>query len=78
MKNITIEISVEVAKTLAQLADHCTEIDKASDGLTSHGALTVESLLQMLANDASMILTRRGSWEGDRMAALFASHGYDI
>lgn len=78
MKSFTIELPREVADSIAQLAERCTEIDKERDGLTSHGALTVESLLAMLAEDARLMMVRPGSWEGAGMAALLTSHGYDI
>lgn len=78
MTHFTIEVSDDTAAHLEQLAALCTEADKDRDGATSHGALTVPTLLAMLAEDAAMVLRRPGSWEGSGMAGLLSSHGYDV
>jgi len=78
MKHFTIEVSDDTAATLEELVELCTAADKDRDGATSHGALTVPALLAMLAEDAAMVLSRPGSWEGSGMARLLSSHGYDI
>jgi hypothetical protein len=44
--------------------------------MTTHGKLSVSSLLAMLAEDAAMMNTRPGSWEGANMQHVFDSHGY--
>ena len=61
-----------------KLAKLCTEADQARDGATTHGPLTVPALLAMLAEDAGMVLTRPGSWEGSNMDTVFSSHGYQL
>jgi hypothetical protein len=53
-------------------------VDEERDGATTRGALTVERLLAMLAEDCGMVISRPGSWEGSGMANLLASHGYDL
>ena len=53
-------------------------MDEERDGATTRGALTVERLLAMLAEDCGMVISRPGSWEGSGMANLLASHGYDL
>lgn len=77
-KRFTVRVSDSTAEQLKELARLCTEADRNRNGATSHGALTVPSLLAMLAQDASMILTRPGSWEGSNMAQVFSSHGYEV
>lgn len=32
----------------------------------------------MLAEDAGMIISRSGSWEGSNMATVLSSHGYQL
>ena len=78
MKRICIDVSEETAATLAKLVQSCNESHDAHDGFTSHGKLTPASLLAMLAEDAAMVMTRPGSWEGANMAQVLMSHGYDV
>lgn len=78
MKRITIEVSEETAASLSELAIRCTEEHKRRNGFTSHGALTAPALLAMLAQDAGLVISRPGSWEGSTMAQLFNSHGYEV
>ena len=78
MKTITIEIPDDLADQLEKLAKLCTDADQARDGATTHGPLTVPALLAMLAEDAGMVLTRPGAWEGSNMGTVFSSHGYQL
>lgn len=78
MKRITIEVTEAAAASLHELAARCTEQNKCRDGFTTHGSLSVPLLLTMLAEDAAMIITRPGSWEGANMAQVFISHGYNV
>ena len=78
MKTITIEIADDLADQLEKQAKLCTEADQARDDATTHDALTVPALLAMLAENASMVLTRPGSWEGSNMDTVFSSHGYQL
>ena len=73
-----IEVSNERGAQLSRLAKRCTAVDKVCNGATTHGALTVERLLAMLAEDCGMIIRRPESLEGSGMANLLASHGYDL
>lgn len=77
-RQITIEVSAETAHLLAELATRCTEADQDRDGFTSHGPLTIDGLVAMLLEDAAMVVSRPGSWEGANMGRVFASHGYDV
>lgn len=77
-RQIIIEVSAETARLLAELATRCTEADQADNGFTSHGPLTIDSLVAMLVEDAALMVSRPGSWEGANMASVFASHGYDV
>lgn len=78
MKRFTIEVSDDTATNLKSLAQLCTETDKSREGATTHGALTVQTLLAMLAEDAGMVISRPGSWEGANMEQVFQSHGYQF
>lgn len=78
MKRICIDVSDDTAATLTKLVNACNEAHDAHDGCTSHGKLTVESLVAMLVEDAAMVMTRPGSWEGANMAQVLMSHGYDL
>jgi hypothetical protein len=73
---ITIELTDQEHATLTTLAKRCAEI--GADGATSHGPLTVEGLLSMLAEDCALVVTRPGSREAVNMARVLASHGYDL
>ena len=75
---VTIEITEKTAAELAELVKLCTEIDAEREGATTHGPLTVERLLVMLADDAGMVISRPGSWEGSNMATVLSSHGYQL
>jgi hypothetical protein len=76
MPEITIDIAEDTIALLAELARTCTRADRASDGATTHGPLTVPALVAMLAEDAAMVISRPGSWEGANMANVLSSHGY--
>ncbi len=78
MQSIQIDVSDETAQSIAELAKLCTMADQQRNGATTHGALTVEALLTMLAEDAGMMMSRRGSWEGSNMWAVFEGHGYQF
>lgn len=74
----TIQVSSETAIALHELAARCTDAHQRNDGCNSHGALSVSAMLSMLAEDAAMVITRPGSWEGSNMAQVFSSHGYEV
>ncbi|VVE01112.1 hypothetical protein PNO31109_02121 [Pandoraea nosoerga] len=78
MKRMSIEISEETAANLRELAIRCTRSNKLREGFTSHGDLTPSTLLAMLAEDAGMVISRPGSWEGANLAQVLSSHGYEV
>lgn len=78
MKRIVIQVSEETAMNLHALAACCADEDRRREGFTSHGALTASKLLAMLAEDAAMVMSRPGSWEGSNMAQVLQSHGYEV
>ncbi len=78
MKRICTDVSDETAATLARLVKACNESHDARDGFTTHGKLSLERLLAMLVEDAALVMTRPGSWEGANMAQVLMSHGYDV
>jgi hypothetical protein len=75
---VTIEITEKTATDVAELVKLCSEMDAEREGATTHGPLTVERLLVMLAEDAGMVISRLGSWEGANMATVLSSHGYQL
>lgn len=74
----TIQVSNEIAIALHELAARCADANQRNDGCTSHGALSVSAMLSMLAEDAAMVITRPGSWEGSNMVQVFSSLGYEV
>lgn len=74
MESFTITFSRETAEALQELATRCTE----GPARTGKASLNVSSLLAMLAENAAMVVTRPGSWEGSGMAQLLRSHGYEV
>lgn len=40
--------------------------------------LSAKSLLEMLAEDLSMVYSRPGSWEGSNMADVLQGHGFRL
>lgn len=77
-RQFTIEMNSDTASALYELADRCTLAHRHNGGYSSHGALNVPSLLKMLADDAAMVITRPGSWEGANMTLVLSSHGYEV
>lgn len=78
MKRIIIEVSEATSKALVELAEACSEANKARNGATTHGHLTPTKLLAMLAEDAGMVITRPGCWEAANLYQALASHGYSL
>ncbi len=78
MKQVSVEVSDDLAARLDELANLCTRADQAREGATTHGSLTASALLAMLAEDAGMVISRPGSWEGVNMKNVLDSHGYQF
>ena len=77
-RRFVIEVDEASAVNLYELADRCTRASKNDGASTSHGALSMPAMLAMLAENAAMVITRQGSWEGANMAQVFSSHGYEV
>ncbi len=77
-RQFIIEVDNDTASALHELADRCTLAHKHNGGYSSHGVLNAQSLLEMLTDDAAMVITRPGSWEGSNMALVLSSHGYEV
>ena len=75
MKRIQIEIDEQVSENLAELVRQLNA-NAAPDPFNSHGLLTVKKLVAMLLEDAGMLISRPGSWEGANMADVLRGHGY--
>ena len=78
MPTMMIEVSEEVAANLAELARRCSQADEERNGATTHGPVEPADILAMLAEDAAMVVSRPGSWEGSGMAQHLSAHGYEI
>lgn len=77
MPRITIEISASGALEIQSLVDRMNLQDNLELG-TSHGGMTMKKLITLLAEDAALVESRPGSWEGANMAAVLQSHGYRV
>ena len=77
MKRIQIEIDDQTAADLADLVQQINA-NAGPEPFNSHGPLTVKKLAAMLLEDAGMVISRPGSWEGSNMADVLRSHGYKI
>jgi hypothetical protein len=67
---VTIDIPDETARRIEE------HIAGAKSDLNSHGPLTLQRLLDMVAEDVGLSVTRPGSWEGANMRDVLRSHGY--
>ncbi|MBU2752757.1 hypothetical protein HER14_17970 [Acidithiobacillus thiooxidans] len=74
-KRIQIEIDAQLAVNLDSLVDQINA-RAGSESFNSHGRLTVKKLAVMLLENAGMVISRPGSWEGANMADLLRCHGY--
>lgn len=68
---ITVVLKAGQQDVLDQLLAACNRSE-----FSSHGRLTLATLLEMLLEDAALVVTRPGSWEGANMAQVLQSHGY--
>ena len=78
MKRLTIAVSDKTATELDELVRLLNDHHESIVRYSSHGRLTRASLLAMLAEDASLVVSRPGSWEGANMANVLSSHGYTV
>ena len=62
--------------TRADVEAFLAETQARADLFSTHGALNLESLLEMLLEDVALMVSRPGSWEGANMGNVMASHGY--
>ena len=44
----------------------------------THGPLDMAGLATLLLQDVALVVRRPGSWEGNKMGDLLASHGYEM
>ncbi|WP_437559338.1 hypothetical protein [Acidithiobacillus sulfuriphilus] len=77
VKRIQIEIDDQTAADLADLVQRINA-NAGPEPFNSHGHLTVKKLAAMLLEDAGMVISRPGSWEGSNMADVLRSHGYGV
>lgn len=73
MKQLRVHVDECTYLNLKQLVDAMNR-SRHVEGFPAK--LTVGTLLQMLAQDCAMVVTRPGSWEGANMADILQGHGY--
>jgi hypothetical protein len=73
VRTLTVELSDTLVAGLQELAKSCAEIDADWGGATTHGGPSVGSVLAMPAEDADMVLTRPGFWEGTNLVSVRVS-----
>ncbi|NOK48641.1 hypothetical protein GTH10_14920 [Burkholderia thailandensis] len=78
MKRIAVTVSDKTAAELDELVRLLNGHHGSTDQYCSHGLLTRSRLLAMLAEDAGLVISRPGSWEGSNMAQVLSSHGYEV
>jgi hypothetical protein len=66
----TIDIPEDTARRIEE------HIASAKSDCNSHGPLTLQRLLDMVAEDVGLSVTRPGSWEGANMQHVLRAHGY--
>ena len=75
MKRIQVDIDDQTAAALAALVRQINA-NAGPEPFNSHGPLTVRKLAAMLLEDAGMVVSRPGSWEGANIADVLRCHGY--
>jgi len=75
---VALLVSQTTLNNLYEVVDACNQAHTDNDGACTHGTLTVPSLLAMLAEDAGMVFSRPGSWEGANMHTVLEGHGYSV
>jgi hypothetical protein len=67
---VTIDIPDETARRIEE------HIAGAKSDFNSHGLLTLQRVLELVAEDVGLSVTRPGSWEGANMRDVLRAHGY--
>lgn len=72
-----VQIELEIAdEAQAEVEAFIAATQNRADLFSTHGALDLATLLEMLLEDVALMVSRPGSWEGANMARVMASHGY--
>ncbi|MET4715932.1 hypothetical protein ABIF63_000035 [Bradyrhizobium japonicum] len=72
-----LQVELDVSEvTRADVEAFLAETQARADLFSTHGALNLGSLLEMLLEDVALMVSRPGSWEGANMGNVMASHGY--
>ena len=71
-----MKIEIEIDDAVAE--DVNRFLATAGQNQTStHGALDMAGLVQMLLQDVGLVIRLPKSWEGQKMGELLTSHGYE-
>lgn len=72
-----MKIEIEIDDDIFADVERFLARQDPESGANTHGHLDVAGLVQMLLEDVVLTERRPGSWEGEKMDALLASHGYE-
>ncbi|WP_124919822.1 hypothetical protein [Burkholderia cepacia] len=78
MKRIAVTVSEKTAAELDELVRLLNGNHESTERYCSHGLLARSRLFAMLSEDADLVISRPGSWEGSHMAQVLSSHGYEV
>ena len=70
---VTVTISDADAELIRQFIAATRDVTAST-----HGPLDMPKLAALLLEDVALMVRRPGSWEGDNMAQVMSSHGYDF
>jgi hypothetical protein len=71
----TMKLNIELSKNEVESIEQFLEQTKDKISST-HGPLTMETLVTMLLKDVATTMSRPGSWEGTHMISVLEAHGY--
>lgn len=71
-----MKIEIEIDDDTAMYVNRFLDAQDKESQSNTHGPLDMAGLARMLLEDVALVVRRPGSWEGQHMGALLASHGY--
>lgn len=73
-----MKIEIEINDAYLPFIQEVLDSSQGEEEMTSHGALDIKSLAEMLMEDVMLAVKRPGSWEGANMLEVLSSHGYQL
>lgn len=72
-----VQIELEIAdEAQADVEAFMAATHTRADLFSTHGALDLATLLEMLLEDVALMVSRPGSWEAVAIGRVMAAHGY--